>query len=106
MSDAIKPEWIEAAYRAANAPDHTRPQQYVDAALEVVAPLIAAEARKQMAEEIAGEWGDKHDDLSDAITAAHPVHTKDHATFLRALNLISARHSKYALVGLVHYLLR
>ncbi len=50
-------------------------------------------------------WGDQADEYTDAITAAHPVATKDHDTFAKALAMVGKRHGKYELVGLVNWLL-
>jgi hypothetical protein len=63
---------------------------------------MIADAR---AESLSGPWDDKPDALTDAVEAAHPHHTKDFATYIEALELVSNRHSKGALVGLVNYLL-
>lgn len=41
----------------------------------------------------------------EAISAAHPLSTGDHDRYLRALEMVGARHSKYALVDLVNWLL-
>ena len=49
--------------------------------------------------------GDKEDELTPAIKAAHPVRSGEHATFARALQLVGNRRSKSALVELVSYLL-
>lgn len=51
------------------------------------------------------QWEDKPDELSEAIDACHPMKTKTHDLYAKANELVSNRHSKGALVGLVHYLL-
>jgi hypothetical protein len=53
----------------------------------------------------ATEWSDKPDDLTDQIKAAHPHHTRDFATYTRALEAVSNRHSKGELVNLVNFLM-
>lgn len=50
-------------------------------------------------------WEDTPDDMTAACQAAHPHYTKNYPTFVWALELVSNRHGKYALVGLVNYLL-
>ncbi len=53
-------------------------------------------------------WGDKADQFSDRVKAAHPVISKDddrHARYALAMEMIHSRHSKYALVDLVNWLL-
>jgi hypothetical protein len=50
-------------------------------------------------------WEDRTDEFTGAIDKAHPHHTKDFPTYTKALELVSNRHSKGALVGLVNYLL-
>jgi hypothetical protein len=39
------------------------------------------------------------------ISDAHPLRTNDHKTYAEAVRLVSAKHSKYALVDLVNWLL-
>jgi hypothetical protein len=53
-------------------------------------------------------WGDKPDQFSERIKAAHPVICKDddrHDRYALAMEMIHSRHSKYALVDLVNWLL-
>lgn len=51
-------------------------------------------------------WADDRPTPEDAeIQAAHPARTGNHERFQRALELVSARHSKGALVDLVNWLL-
>lgn len=50
-------------------------------------------------------WGDREDQHSEAISAAHPVHTGEHKTYATALEMVGNRRSKYALVDLVNWLL-
>jgi hypothetical protein len=63
---------------------------------------MIAEAR---ADALSGLWEDKPDALTAAVDATHPVYTKDYKTYTEALELVSSRHSKGSLVGLVNYLL-
>lgn len=72
----------------------------------------AADTIKAQADEIArrdavakAAWGDQEDEHTAAIEAAHPVNTKNHAVFDRALSMVGTRHGKYELVGLVNWLL-
>lgn len=50
-------------------------------------------------------WEDREDEMSDAITASHPVNSKRHDTYQQAMELVGNRHSKGALVALVNHLL-
>lgn len=53
-------------------------------------------------------WGDKPDQFSERVSAAHPVICTDddrHARYELAMEMIHSRHSKYALVDLVNWLL-
>lgn len=54
-------------------------------------------------------WGDKPDQFSDRVKAAHPLRAKDdadrHNRYALAMEMIHSRHSKYALVDLVNWLL-
>lgn len=50
-------------------------------------------------------WGDKPDEYTAEIQAAHPMATKDYATYTKAVGMVGNRHSKYALVDLVNWLL-
>lgn len=52
------------------------------------------------------KWDDREDDMSAAIKESHPVHTGDHASYQRAMELVGNRYSKFALVALVNHLLR
>lgn len=61
-------------------------------------PLTAAEQAEPV-------WGDREDDLTDAIRANHPFRTKRFDIYERAQQLVSNRHSKAALIELVCYLL-
>lgn len=51
------------------------------------------------------ESGDAPLPEDDAIRAAHPLRTHDHATYAEAMRLVGAKHSKRALVDLVNWLL-
>ena len=50
-------------------------------------------------------WEDRPTEDDAAIEKAGPWHTGEHARYGRALALVEARHSKYALVDLVNWLL-
>lgn len=50
-------------------------------------------------------WGDRPDEHTTAIDAAHPLVTKNHGRYARALAMVENRHSKSALVDLVNWLL-
>jgi hypothetical protein len=63
---------------------------------------MIAEAR---ADALSGPWEDKPDALTASVDATNPVYTKDYKTYTEALELVSNRHSKGSLVGLVNYLL-
>lgn len=57
---------------------------------------------------MASAWDDKPDEHTVAIAAAHPLKqdtTASHERYARALKMVENRHSKYALVDLVHWLL-
>ncbi len=63
---------------------------------------------QQPSEPELGQWGDKPDQFSARVKAAHPVMCKDadrHARYALAMEMIHSRHSKYALVDLVNWLL-
>jgi hypothetical protein len=51
-------------------------------------------------------WTDKPDEWSDRISAAHSLKTGDHNTYRTALEMVSNRRSKGALVELVNWLLK
>lgn len=54
------------------------------------------------------KWYDKDDQFTARIKAVHPVMCKDddrHARYALAMEMIHSRHSKYALVDLVNWLL-
>jgi len=53
-----------------------------------------------------GRWGDKDDEWSARIAAAHPLQTGDAATYGVAMEMVGNRHSKGALVELVNWLLK
>lgn len=50
-------------------------------------------------------WDDKDLPEEDLIKAAHPLKTKKHYLYAEALRLVHAKHSKYALVDLINWLL-
>ena len=51
------------------------------------------------------KWGDKEDDLTEAINDAHCCETGEYAVWDEAMRLVSNRYSKASLVDLVGYLL-
>ena len=54
------------------------------------------------------QWGDKDDQFTSRVFAAHPLVSEDedrHARYGLAMEMIHSRHSKYALVDLVNWLL-
>lgn len=51
-------------------------------------------------------WGDKQDQWSDRIAAAHPMETGDNDTYAIAMLMVGNRHSKAAIVELVNWLLK
>lgn len=58
--------------------------------------------------EIINPWKDKDDQFTDRIKNVHPIMCKDddrHARYALAMEMIHSRHSKYALVDLVNWLL-
>lgn len=61
--------------------------------------------KKSIGEDVVTDWKDTEDDLTEEINAAHPEHTGDHDLYSEAMRLVGNRHSKYALVELVNYLL-
>lgn len=50
-------------------------------------------------------WEDRDDDMSAAILASHPVNSSSYDTYQQAMELVSNRRSKSALVNLVNHLL-
>lgn len=50
-------------------------------------------------------WEDKPIPEDKAIDAAHPVRSGRHDTYAEAMRLVGAKHSKYALIELVNWLL-
>ena len=50
-------------------------------------------------------WADRDDEYTDAINEAHPTNTNRHDVYEKAMRLVGNRHSKYALINLVNYLL-
>ncbi len=92
---------IKAAKAAAQADYASR----IAAALDPDA--VAKMVQEAKAEALQGPWTDEPDDLTDAVMASHPFKERgDYKTYCRALELVSNRHSKGALVSLVNYLLR
>jgi hypothetical protein len=63
------------------------------------------ETQGQPVDAVGRAWDDKDDDLSAAVLASHPVNSKRHDTYERAMDLVGNRHSKSALVALVNHLL-
>jgi hypothetical protein len=62
---------------------------------------------KEAKEQVRGseEWADRDDEHTKAIAQAHPMITKDHDRYARALALVEKRHSKGAIVEMVNWLL-
>ena len=52
------------------------------------------------------EDGDRIDQWSERIAAAHAIETGDHKTYAVAREMVGNRHSKGALVELVNWLLK
>ena len=50
-------------------------------------------------------WEDKKDDMTPGIEADNPTRSGSFGTYTKAMNLVSNRHSKGALVDLVNHLL-
>jgi hypothetical protein len=48
---------------------------------------------------------DREDEYTPAIDAAHPTNTENHELYEQALRIVGNRHSKYALVDAVNWLL-
>jgi len=86
----IRPAW-GMDIRSLATPDQT-------AALD----RLIAEAK---ADALAGPWDDKPDAMTPAIIASYPHITKDYETWAHAMELVSARRSKGALVALVNHIL-
>lgn len=56
---------------------------------------------------VASDWdADREDEWTERINGHHPCNTGDHKTYAKAMELVGNRHSKYALVDLVNFLLR
>lgn len=51
------------------------------------------------------DWEDVKDQWSEAIKAAHPTRNNVHDYWATAMTMVGHRHSKYALVELVNWLL-
>ena len=51
------------------------------------------------------EWGDKPDEWTESIHAAHPTRSGSHDEYGVAMQMVGNRHSKAALVLLVNWLL-
>lgn len=63
---------------------------------------LIAEAK---ADALSGPWEDKPDAMTATVEASYPHITKDYDTYTQALELVSSRRSKGALVALVNHLL-
>ncbi len=81
------------------------PMRDLSAALTASQAETAAAYEAGRADALSGPWEDKPDVLTAAVEAAHPHYTKDYKTYTEALDLVSNRHGKGALVGLVNYLM-
>lgn len=62
---------------------------------------------KVLVENLAGEWSaaDGRDQYSEKIDAVSPLKTGQHRRYLRALQMVNPRKSKYAIIDLVNWLL-
>lgn len=56
-------------------------------------------------EDLEFSGSDVDDQYTHHIDRAHPMFSRDHQRYHRALEMVSNRHSKYALVDLVNWLL-
>lgn len=52
-----------------------------------------------------GHWEDKPDSYTRDINLAHPITTKRFDLYEKAMAMVSARHSKYALIDCINWLL-
>lgn len=52
------------------------------------------------------QWGDRRDEWSARIDAAHPVCSGKHDAYMQAMDMVGNRHSKDELVNLVCWLLQ
>ncbi|APB99061.1 hypothetical protein [Polynucleobacter asymbioticus] len=52
------------------------------------------------------DWGDRDDEWTDEIKAAHPLNTGFYDTYHLACEMVHNRHGKFALVALVNWLIR
>ena len=52
------------------------------------------------------DWNDKNDEWTKQIQEAHPLNTGFFDTYSLACQMVGNRHSKFALVALVNWLLR
>lgn len=68
---------------------------------------LAAELLEARREHARAEWTDDDKPLPEdaAISAAHPMESGSHDTYLEAMRLVGAKRSKGALVDLVNWLL-
>jgi hypothetical protein len=82
-----------------------RPQGELMGLMTQIDNMLAGVIAEARADALSGPWEDKPDALTAAVDATHPVYTKDYETYTEALELVSNRHSKGSLVGLVNYLL-
>lgn len=71
-------------------------------------PALLSEIAALRAKTDPANWNDREDEWSKDIEAAHPVNSTApdrHKHFDTAMSMVGNRHGKYALVGLVHWLL-
>lgn len=69
-----------------------------------VRELLKRESARQQPQVSLGHWEDRPDEHSEAIKAAY-LAPHDPALYAKALEMVSNRHSKFALVTLVYWLL-
>jgi hypothetical protein len=55
--------------------------------------------------DLARSWDDEPLPEDKEIEAAHPTRSGKHERFAYAMRMVSAKHSKFALIGLVNWLL-
>ena len=99
-------ELSEALEKSAETPEFR--EEYLK--LQIAELVLENEQLKKVIKAQKEEWGDSTGDdrplsIQNRIDRADPIYTKDYATYETALNMVSAKHSKYGLVDLVNYLL-
>lgn len=94
---------------------HTQAVAHVESgdAVQTARQLTIVQARctelleqvRELIRESKADWEDKPDEWTPAIKAAHPTRTGSHDKWGVAMGMVGHRHSKGALVELVHWLL-